>query len=249
MRVQSSFLADLSCRVHLICMKHIGKCPCPRCLINKDKIKYLGTDKDRHTRERQPRMDSKTRQNLVTRACNKIFKEGASVTSAAVKRLLDAKSLVPTIVRSQLKCSSGLLNLSRMLSRHFFLDLARTFTDFSHRIPYTKLTSAYGSQPLSILSAFFTASHELQQQFRKWTSGQCISFHVLPSTDLLTGRFRMAPSFGRVIHQFGNNVSEMKKLAGHHFENILQVSSPLPHILFIINSFLVRHPMRGGSVT
>ena len=39
-------------------------------------------------------------------------------------------------------------------------------------------------------------------------------------------RFRDVPTFGRgTIRRFANNVSEMKKLAGRDFENILQVIS------------------------
>ena len=38
-------------------------------------------------------------------------------------------------------------------------------------------------------------------------------------------RFRKVPTFGRgTIRRFANNVSEMKKLAGREFEDILQVS-------------------------
>ena len=39
-------------------------------------------------------------------------------------------------------------------------------------------------------------------------------------------RFRDVPTFGRgTIRRFANNVSEMKKLAGRDFEDILQVVS------------------------
>ena len=39
-------------------------------------------------------------------------------------------------------------------------------------------------------------------------------------------RFRDVPTFGRgTIRRFVNNVSDMKKLAGRDFEDILQVSS------------------------
>jgi len=41
----------------------------------------------------------------------------------------------------------------------------------------------------------------------------------------ITHRFRQVPVFGRsAVRQFSNNVSEMKQMQGHDYENIIQVS-------------------------
>jgi len=39
-------------------------------------------------------------------------------------------------------------------------------------------------------------------------------------------RYRQMPSFSQAIRKFKNNVSEMKKLAAHNFEDLLQVKYP-----------------------
>ena len=61
--------------------------------------------------------------------------------------------------------------------------------------------------------------HTLDQQY---TTTEILSFkshaHVVQS-------FHQVPTFGRdTIQQFANNISELKKLAAHNFEDILQVS-------------------------
>jgi hypothetical protein len=49
----------------------------------------------------------------------------------------------------------------------------------------------------------------------------CISWICLAYAH---ARFRQVPTFGRdTIRRFGRNVSDMKKLAGRDFEDILQV--------------------------
>jgi hypothetical protein len=49
-----------------------------------------------------------------------------------------------------------------------------------------------------------------------------ISYHVQ-----LAYRYRFIPTFGcDTIRRFSNNVSEMKKLAGRDFEDLLQVRPP-----------------------
>ena len=76
--------------------------------------------------------------------------------------------------------------------------------------------------------------------FRISTRGE--SFHVSLTHGLnLHTRFRQVPTFGRdTIRRFANNVSEMKKLAGRDFEDILQVSPIL--IIFL-------SPNRSISIT
>ena len=64
-------------------------------------------------------------------------------------------------------------------------------------------------------------------EFRHSTRGKslCIQVGVMHELNVFL-RFRDVPTFGRgTIRRFANNVSEMKKLAGRDFENILQVIS------------------------
>lgn len=45
-----------------------------------------------------------------------------------------------------------------------------------------------------------------------------------PAMHLPTSRFRLITPFGKgKIRRFSNNASQMKKLAAHHFEDLLQV--------------------------
>lgn len=45
------------------------------------------------------------------------------------------------------------------------------------------------------------------------------------ASDLTVSRFRQIPTFGRgTVRRFCSNVSEMKKLAGHNYDNLLAVS-------------------------
>ena len=81
-------------------MKFLGKCPCPHCLVSKDKIDRLGDKHDRLTRTHDYRIDDRHRQRWIERVREMIFIEGRSVISQAVERLIGAKSLVPTRVRS-----------------------------------------------------------------------------------------------------------------------------------------------------
>ena len=46
-------------------------------------------------------------------------------------------------------------------------------------------------------------------------------YHVIESSQIV--RYRAIPQYGEVIRRFANNASEMKKLAAHDFEDLLQV--------------------------
>lgn len=80
-------------------MKYLGRCPCPRCLISKDKIYKLGTNADRWVRGKMARVDDETRQRAIEYVRKAIFEYGRSILSKAVESIVGAKSLVPTRVR------------------------------------------------------------------------------------------------------------------------------------------------------
>ncbi|KAJ7290637.1 hypothetical protein C8J57DRAFT_1611754 [Mycena rebaudengoi] len=92
-----TYSADYPEKVLLATIRNLGACPCPRCLISKAKLDELGTGNDDRRRERLQREDTPRRQALITRAREFIYSVGKKVRSAAVERLLDAQSLVPTV--------------------------------------------------------------------------------------------------------------------------------------------------------
>lgn len=73
-----------------------GRCPCPRCLVEKSDIHKLGQVKDRQTR-------TKLRTFIglaITKARDFIYKTGHIINSTFVEGLLFAHSWVPTMVSS-----------------------------------------------------------------------------------------------------------------------------------------------------
>jgi len=68
-----------------------------------------------------------------------------------------------------------------------------------------------------------------------------------PSNSTLVS-FRQVPAFGEAIRRFDSDVSEMKRLAGHDFEDILQASWHLDYTQTTTNSWLIVHySLFGGA--
>jgi|ERR1700722_329144 len=84
-------------RVILASIKQLGQCPCPRCFIKKDQIPGLGTQVDQQRRNKI-RQDSRTLQTKVEMVREWIFKQGRSLVSKAVERVLGVMSVVPVRV-------------------------------------------------------------------------------------------------------------------------------------------------------
>ena len=78
-------------------LKYLGKCPCPRCLIEKIHIFDMGTESDR-IRRSAVRVDSQPRQTSVKRARKLIYRRGRAVNSDAVDKALGLRSEIPTHV-------------------------------------------------------------------------------------------------------------------------------------------------------
>jgi hypothetical protein len=82
-------------RVRIATIRDKGLCPCPRCLVPKtlfDRVGYIRDLQNRLTTARTYARD------LVLRARSFIYNLGYGVSSAAVEHLLQAHSLVPTLV-------------------------------------------------------------------------------------------------------------------------------------------------------
>ena len=95
-----------NCRILLTCMKFLGNCPCPHCLITKDKIHKLGMKIDRWVRDKKARIDNRARHWLIEGARKAMFDLGCSIASKAVEGAIGAKSLVPMRVRVTFICST-----------------------------------------------------------------------------------------------------------------------------------------------
>ncbi|CDO69407.1 hypothetical protein BN946_scf184791.g2 [Trametes cinnabarina] len=91
-----TYSADYPEKVLLATVRDMGNCPCPRCLVPKEKIAELGTSRDQDSRVRLMRRDDRARQTTVQRARNLILEKGLGVNSSAVEALLKPQSLVPT---------------------------------------------------------------------------------------------------------------------------------------------------------
>jgi len=81
-------------------MKFLGNCPCPRCLVTKDKIYKLGTKIDQWVRDKKARVDDGARRCLIEGVRKAIFDLGCSISGKVVEGAIKAKSLVPTRVHA-----------------------------------------------------------------------------------------------------------------------------------------------------
>ena len=88
-------------RVLIATVRNLGGCPCPRCLIPKDRIQNMGMFRDRLQRETLERNDER-RGAMVNAARSLIYEKNFAVGSAAVERILKQQSWVPTSVSLEL---------------------------------------------------------------------------------------------------------------------------------------------------
>ncbi|KJA20606.1 hypothetical protein HYPSUDRAFT_141916, partial [Hypholoma sublateritium FD-334 SS-4] len=91
-----TYSADYPEKILLATIRNFGLCPCPRCLIPKDKIPDVGKVYDNRRRTTTSRVDSTARNFDIDTARKFIYENGEGVKSAAVERVLRDKSLVPT---------------------------------------------------------------------------------------------------------------------------------------------------------
>jgi hypothetical protein len=89
-------VSDLT-RVLLATIRNLGRCPCPRCEIQKVHVGGLGTNVDRQRRDHE-RTDTPSRIARIDAARKAIFEKGAGVSSTRVENILKERSEVPTHV-------------------------------------------------------------------------------------------------------------------------------------------------------
>jgi hypothetical protein len=90
-------------RVLIATVRHLGGCPCPRCLIPKDRIHNMGRPQDRTQCVTLAR-DDVNRRSLVSEARKLIYEKDLGVGSTRVEHMLKPQSWVPTLVRLQVPC-------------------------------------------------------------------------------------------------------------------------------------------------
>ncbi|KAK7685095.1 hypothetical protein QCA50_011932 [Cerrena zonata] len=91
-----TYSADYPEKVLLATIRNLGKCPCPRCTVTKDRIKDIGTANDFARRVNLQRESDTTFLNNVKRARTAIYERGKGIKSAAVEAILAPRSYVPT---------------------------------------------------------------------------------------------------------------------------------------------------------
>ncbi len=73
----------------------MGNCPCPRCLIPKDRTDLLGTKRDQKQRISLARVDDLSFKTKISSSREIIYKNKHPVDSVLVQRILKPQSLVP----------------------------------------------------------------------------------------------------------------------------------------------------------
>ncbi|KAL0565335.1 hypothetical protein V5O48_016689 [Marasmius crinis-equi] len=82
-------------KVMLACIKYLSAHPCALCLVKKEDVVRLGTNRDLKNHVLLAREDSDELRAAITDACELIFKHGYSVGSNRVKELLKPYSALP----------------------------------------------------------------------------------------------------------------------------------------------------------
>ncbi|KAG0693857.1 hypothetical protein DFH29DRAFT_1006871 [Suillus ampliporus] len=90
------YAADYPKKILLACVKFLRRSPCPRCLVNKDKIDRSGNRADQQQQEQGIRVDDHHRRSMIECAREFIFKLGHSVVSTFIENLIGVMSMVPT---------------------------------------------------------------------------------------------------------------------------------------------------------
>ncbi|KAJ3779376.1 hypothetical protein FB446DRAFT_796475 [Lentinula raphanica] len=127
-----TYSADYPEKVLLATIRDKGKCPCPRCLVEKSFLDRMGLFQDlriRTTRLRQLLID------VVKKAREYIYRRGLPINGTAVDDLLKATSSIPTVNAFVDRLGDD-FNVSRMLVVDFLheIELGVWRTLFTHLI-------------------------------------------------------------------------------------------------------------------
>ena len=94
---------ELFLRVPLACIKFLGVCPCPCCLVKKADILRMGNDSDMDAQTTKLWSNENNYQQRVHKACRLMFKGGKGINSSYVAKYTKEESIVPICVHAGLK--------------------------------------------------------------------------------------------------------------------------------------------------
>jgi hypothetical protein len=103
----------------MVAIRHLGKCPCPRCKIQLECCHLTGTVSDKNDRINLRRRDDHDYKNAISSARRKIYEENYKVNSAWVECKLKTESLVPTLVND---CYCAMQNAEAVAFQNTFSD-------------------------------------------------------------------------------------------------------------------------------
>ncbi|KAH7916892.1 hypothetical protein BV22DRAFT_997067, partial [Leucogyrophana mollusca] len=91
-----TYSADYPEKILIATIRNLGTCLCPRCLIPKDRVQNLGTERDMLQRTLLARTDNQERREKIDAARKLIYESNYAVDTDQVERMLKPESLVPT---------------------------------------------------------------------------------------------------------------------------------------------------------
>ncbi|KAJ6538578.1 hypothetical protein B0H10DRAFT_2254637 [Mycena sp. CBHHK59/15] len=83
-----TYSADYPEKVLLATIRNLGQCPCPRCLVTKDRLDQIGTIRDAKICVNSRRVDDEGYRAYVRYARDWIYRSGRSIRSKKVETLL-----------------------------------------------------------------------------------------------------------------------------------------------------------------
>ena len=213
----------LPCRVLIGCTKFLAKHPCTRCLVLKEDIRNLGTKCDMQTRVNKQHTDNEEFRRGIENAREYIYKYGAFINGKIIDLILGPQSLVPTRV-SQIPviwCSATNCITECLFCSTLPIWIQLLF-NASARFTSQIWVGGSGMQFLPILWGFWM--QRVMTASRNWITG-AYPIQYLDDSLIASFRYCQITTFGcGMIWRFHSNASSMKRLAGHDFEDLLQVS-------------------------
>ncbi|KAF8842659.1 hypothetical protein BDN67DRAFT_989041 [Paxillus ammoniavirescens] len=92
-----TYSADYPEKVLIANLRNLGHCPCPRCLVSKDRIHLFATGRDMLEQDLLARSDTQERHNKISSAHKLIYEKNYAVDNSQVEELLKTESMVPTM--------------------------------------------------------------------------------------------------------------------------------------------------------
>ncbi|KIL62147.1 hypothetical protein M378DRAFT_13086 [Amanita muscaria Koide BX008] len=166
--------ADYPEKALLSCIKFLGKCPCPMCLIEKKNISRIGTEQDRRQRVSLARNDDILHQERVENVRQTVFEQGLPLSSTYIEQTLGAESLTATRSAYSTKLLSHGLNFYSLFVPDLMheVELGVWKALFKHLL---RILHAYGNDTIQKLNSRYRAmptfGNDTIRKFRQNVSG------------------------------------------------------------------------------